>query len=105
IYGPRSPAFSACGTAALPSSAPSVGVKKSATASEADSVAISVIGRDFMNWPTTPGQNRSGEKAARGGAGGAMTGPDTRLAGRENAAMRVAVAAITGPDMRLAASE
>ena len=35
--------------AALPSSAPSVGVKNSATASEADSVAISVIGRYFMN--------------------------------------------------------
>ena len=60
-----------------------MGVKNSATASEADSVAISVIGMYFMNWPTTPGQNSSGE----------------------NAAMRVAVAAITGPDMRLAASE
>ena len=42
-----------------------------------------VIGRYFMNWPTTPGQNSSGE----------------------NAAIRVSVAAITGPDMRLAASE
>jgi hypothetical protein len=67
----------------LPSSEPSVGVKNSATASDADSVAIRVMGRYFMNSPTTPGQNRSGEKAA----------------------MRVAVAAITGPDMRLAASE
>src|SRR5262245_22415168 len=66
---------------ALPSKAPSVGVKNSATASEADNVAISVIGRYFMNCPTTPGQNRSGEKAAT----------------------RVAVAAITGPAMRLAA--
>ena len=37
----------------------------------------------FMNSPTIPGQNRSGEKAA----------------------IRVAVAAITGPAMRLAASE
>ena len=55
----------------------------SATTSEAESVAISVIGRYFMNWPTMPGQNISGEKAAT----------------------RVAVAAITGPDMRLAASE
>ena len=57
-------------------------MKNSATASEADSVAISVIGMYFMNWPTMPGQNSSGEKAA----------------------MRVAVAAITGPAMRLAAS-
>ena len=39
-------------------------MKNSATASEADSVAISVIGRYFMNSPTTPGQNSSGEKAA-----------------------------------------
>ncbi len=37
----------------------------------------------FMNSPTMPGQNRSGEKAAT----------------------RVSVAAITGPAMRLAASE
>ena len=75
---------SSCGIGwALPSKEPSVGVKNSATASEADSVAISVIGRYFMNSPTTPGQNKSGEKAAT----------------------RVAVAAITGPDMRLAASE
>ena len=43
---------------------------------------MSVMGRYFMNWPTTPGQNRSGE----------------------NAAMRVAVAEITGPAMRFAAS-
>ena len=63
--------------------APSVGVKKSATASEAESVAISVSGRYFMNSPTMPGQKSSGEKAAT----------------------RVAVAAITGPAMRFAASE
>ena len=61
----------------------SIVVSGNATASEADRVAISVIGRYFMNCPTTPGQNRRGEKAA----------------------MRVKVAAITGPDMRLAASE
>ena len=66
----------------LPIRAPRVGVKMSAETSEADSVAISVIGMYFMNWPTMPGQKRSGEKAA----------------------MRVSVAAITGPDMRLAAS-
>ena len=70
------------GVSTSPSNAPSVGVKNNATASEADSVAIKVMGRYFMNSPTTPGQNKSGEKAA----------------------MRVAVAAITGPDMRLAAS-
>ncbi len=56
-------------------------MKNNATTSDADSVAIRVIGRYFMNSPTMPGQNISGEKAA----------------------MRVAVAAITGPDMRLAA--
>jgi hypothetical protein len=70
-------------SAARPSSEPSVGVKNSAAISEAESVAISVIGRYFMNCPTTPGQNNSGE----------------------NAATRVAVAAITGPAMRRAASE
>jgi len=44
--GPSDAVRLSCGTgAALPSSAPSVGVKNSATASEADSVAISVIGR------------------------------------------------------------
>ncbi len=58
-------------------------MKNSATTSDADSVAISVIGRYFMNSPTMPGQNSSGE----------------------NAATRVAVAAITGPAIRLAASE
>ena len=55
----------------------------SATTSDADNVAISVIGMYFMNSPTTPGQKRSGEKAA----------------------MRVRVAAVTGPAMRLAAKE
>jgi hypothetical protein len=57
-------------------------VKNKATASDADNVAIKVIGRYFMNSPTTPGQNRSGE----------------------NAATRVAVAAVTGPAIRSAAS-
>ncbi len=47
----------------------------------ADKVAIRVIGMYFMNSPTMPGQNNSGEKAAT----------------------RVAVAAITGPAMRVAA--
>ena len=61
--------------------APSVGVKTSAATSDADSVAISVIGRYFMNSPTMPGHRSSGK----------------------NAAMRVSVAAMTGPDMRLAA--
>ena len=56
-------------------------MKTSAETSEADSVAISVIGMYFMNSPTMPGQKRSGE----------------------NAAIRVSVAATTGPDMRLAA--
>ncbi len=58
-------------------------MKKSATTIDANNVAISVIGRYFMNSPTTPGQNRSGEKAA----------------------MRVNVAEITGVAMRFAASE
>jgi hypothetical protein len=66
----------------LPINDPSVGVKISAATSEAESVAISVIGRYFMNWPTIPGQKSSGE----------------------NAATRVSVAAVTGPAMRTAAS-
>ena len=50
----------------------------SAYSIEADSVTISVIGMYFMNSPTMPGQNNSGE----------------------NAATRVMVAAMTGPAMR-----
>ena len=67
----------------LPISEPSVGVNTSAATSDADSVAISVIGRYFMNSPTIPGHSSSGEKAA----------------------MRVSVAAVTGPAMRAAAKE
>jgi hypothetical protein len=39
---------------ARPRRAPSVGVKNKATTSEAESVAMSVSGRYFMNSPTMP---------------------------------------------------
>ena len=55
--------------------APKVGTKISAYSIDADSVAIKVIGMYFMNSPTIPGQNSSGE----------------------NAAIRVRVEEITGP--------
>ena len=41
-----------------------MGTKTSAISSDAVSVASRVIGRYFMNSPTTPGQNTSGRKAA-----------------------------------------
>ena len=62
---------------------PSAGAKKSAKERLAARVAIRVSGRYFMNSPTMPGQNNSGE----------------------NAAMRVTVAPITGPVMRVAGAE
>ena len=37
-------------------------MNSSAITSEAVRSAITVTGRYFMNWPTTPGQNRSGMK-------------------------------------------
>jgi hypothetical protein len=51
-------------------------------ASEAVSVAIRVIGRNFMNSPTMPGQNSSGRKAASVVAVEAMIGQAMRLAAR-----------------------
>ena len=58
----------------LPIWAPSVGTNTSAIASEAISVAISVIGRNFINSPTIPGQNSRGRKAASVVAVDAMIG-------------------------------
>ena len=57
-------------------------MKISAISSEAESVAIRVIGRNFMNSPTMPGQNSSGRKAARVVAVAAMIGQAMRLAAR-----------------------
>ena len=48
-----------------PNQAPRVGTKTSAMTSDAVGVSTMVIGRYFMNSPTTPGQNISGVKAAR----------------------------------------
>ena len=57
-----------------------MGTKIRAISSEAARVAISVIGRYFMNSPTTPGQNSSGMNAARVVAVEAMIGHAIRLA-------------------------
>ena len=65
--------------------APITGTKTSAIASEALRVAISVIGMNFMNSPTMPGQNRSGAKAARVVAVEAMIGHDMRFAANAKA--------------------
>ncbi len=45
--------------------APRTGTKINAIASDAVNVAINVMGRNFMNSPTTPGQNNKGRKAAK----------------------------------------
>ena len=60
--------------------APRTGTKMSAIASEAVSVATSVIGKNFMNSPTIPGQKSSGAKAARVVAVEAIIGHAIRLA-------------------------
>ncbi len=63
-----------------PTSEPRVGTNTSAITSEADSVAMRVMGRYFMNSPTTPGQNSRGMNAARVVAVEAMMGQAMRLA-------------------------
>ena len=62
--------------------APSVGTKTSAVSSEPDSTAIRVMGRNFMNSPTVPGQNSNGMKAASVVAVEAVIGHAMRLAAR-----------------------
>ena len=57
-------------------------MKISALSSDADNVASRVIGRNFMNSPTRPGQNSSGMNAASVVAVEAMIGHDIRLAAR-----------------------
>ena len=64
----------------MPTSAPRLGTKISAMTSDAVSVASTVIGRNFMNSPTMPGQNSSGMKAASVVAVEAMIGQAMRLA-------------------------
>ena len=59
---------------------PSVGTNTSAMNSDAVSVAMSVIGRNFMNSPTMPGQNSNGMKAARVVAVAAVIGHAMRFA-------------------------
>ncbi len=80
---PAAIALTVAGSAAPlaePKIAPSVGTKTSAISSEAESVATRVIGRNFMNSPTTPGQNMSGRKATNVVAVAAMIGQAMRLA-------------------------
>ena len=60
--------------------APRTGTKRRAMASDALRVARSVIGRNFMNSPTSPGQNSSGAKAASVVAVEAMIGHDILFA-------------------------
>ena len=48
-----------------PNSPPIVGTKINAIINEAERTATKVIGRNFMNSPTIPGQKISGKKAAR----------------------------------------
>jgi hypothetical protein len=64
----------------LPTRAPTVGTKINAIISDALSVAKRVIGRNFMNSPTMPGQNTSGRNAASVVAVEAMIGQAMRLA-------------------------
>ena len=52
----------------------------SAMASDAASVTRTVIGRNFMNSPTTPGQNSSGRNTTSVVAVEAMMGQAMRLA-------------------------
>ena len=58
----------------LPIKAPIVGTKIRAISKEAMSVISTVMGRYFINSPTTPGQNTSGKKAASVVAVEAMIG-------------------------------
>ena len=48
--------------ARLPINPPTTGIKISAINRDADRVRITVIGRNFINSPTMPDQNRSGKK-------------------------------------------
>ena len=63
-----------------PICAPKVGMKMSAIRSEALNVASKVTGRNFMNSPTTPGQNSNGMNAAKVVAVDAVMGQAMRLA-------------------------
>ncbi len=54
----------------------------SAMKSDADSVTITVIGRNFMNSPTTPVQNNSGKNTQSVVAVEAMMGQAMRFAAR-----------------------
>ena len=66
----------------LPNIEPSVGTISRAINSDAESTAISVSGRYFMNSPDVPGHRASGTKAARVVQVEAMIGQDMRAAAR-----------------------
>lgn len=53
-----------------------------AISNDADNVASNVMGRYFMNSPTTPGQNSNGKKAAKVVSVAAMIGGAMRLAAK-----------------------
>ena len=64
----------------LPMKVPRVGTKIKAMSKDAANVAIRVIGRNFMNSPTMPGQKSKGRKAAKVVAVEAMIGQAMRFA-------------------------
>ena len=65
--------------------APRTGTNSNAMASDAVKVASRVIGINFMNSPTRPGQNNNGAKAARVVAVDAVIGHAIRFAARAKA--------------------
>ena len=65
-------------SAGLPIKAPTVGTKISAISNEALRVISTVIGKNFINSPTIPGQNTNGKKAASVVAVEAMIGAAMR---------------------------
>ncbi len=67
----------------LPNIEPSVGTMSSAISSDAESTAIRVMGRYFMNSPDVPGQSASGTNAASVVQVEAMIGHAMRIAARE----------------------
>ncbi len=82
---PNSAAFSAALSRAdcagfLPIMPPTTGMNTSAMNSDAVSVRITVMGRNFMNSPTVPDQNSSGKNTDRVVAVDAMIGQDMRFA-------------------------
>ena len=66
----------------MPIKPPNVGTKIKATINEPAKVTTRVMGRNFMNSPTTPGQKINGMKAAKVVAVDATIGQAMRWAAR-----------------------